>query len=180
MYKTLRRWDDAIKLAERRGYPGLKELRNEQMAYLLRTGQEEQAGQVLEERDEPDQAMTLYMKAKKTARAARLALKMPHLLQNETLMTKIVSALVKSGFVKFFFRMSQITSFPIFFPELYELAGDLTYKLDKAESSIAMYRVGGCFSRAIDLARNVSPEEVTILEEEWGDWYDNSFYFINT
>lgn len=97
MYKNLRRWDDAVKLAERRGYPGLDELRNEQMAYLLRTGQEEQAGQVLEDRGEPDKAMSLYMKAKKTSKAARLALKIPHLLQDDALMGRIISALVKSG-----------------------------------------------------------------------------------
>lgn len=97
MYKNLRRWDDAIKLAERRGYYGLKELREEQMMYLLRSGQEEQAGQVLEERGEPDQAMTLYMKVKKTSKAARLALKMPHLLQDDELMHRVISALVKTG-----------------------------------------------------------------------------------
>lgn len=97
MYKTLRRWDDAIKLAERRGYNGLQDLRDEQMAYLLRTGQEEQAGQVLEERGEPDKAMTLYMKARKTSKAARLALKMPHLMQDEALMERVLIALVNSG-----------------------------------------------------------------------------------
>lgn len=97
MYKNLRRWDDAIKLAERRGYNGLKELREEQMSYLLKSGQEEQAGQVLEDRGEPDQAMTLYMKAKKTSKAARLALKMPHLLEDDELMHRVISALVKTG-----------------------------------------------------------------------------------
>lgn len=97
MYKNLRRWDDAIKLAERRGYSGLQELRDEQMAYLLRTGQEEQAGQVLEERGEPDKAMTLYMKGRKTSKAARLALKMPHLLRDESLMERLLTSLVNSG-----------------------------------------------------------------------------------
>lgn len=97
MYKSLRRWDDAIKLAERRGHSGLQDLRDEQMAYLLRTGQEEQAGQVLEERGEPDKAMTLYMKARKTSKAARLALKMPHLMQDESLMERVLTALVNSG-----------------------------------------------------------------------------------
>lgn len=101
MYKRLRRWDDAVRLAERRGHAGLATLRDEQMAYLLGSGQEEQAGQVLEDRGETDQAMALYMKARKTSRAARLALKMPHLLQNETLMHRVTSALVKSGMLGF-------------------------------------------------------------------------------
>lgn len=97
MYKNLRRWDDAVKLAERRNYDGLEELREQQMTFLLSTGQEEQAGQVLEERGETDQAMVLYMKARKFARAARLALKMPHLLQDEDLMGRVTAALVKAG-----------------------------------------------------------------------------------
>lgn len=97
MYKNLRRWDDAVKLAERRNFDGLTELREQQMTFLLSTGQEEQAGQVLEERGEIDQAMVLYMKAKKFSRAARLALKMPHLLQDEDLMGRVISSLVKAG-----------------------------------------------------------------------------------
>lgn len=53
---------------------------------------------------------------------------------------------------------------------MYELAADLYKKLDQNESAISLYRRSGSFSRAIDLARQVSPEEVTVLEEEWGDW----------
>lgn len=69
MYIKLRRWDDAIKLAERRGYPGVYELREKQMAYLLATNQEEKAGEVLEERGEKDKALTLYMKANKPGKS---------------------------------------------------------------------------------------------------------------
>ena len=54
---------------------------------------------------------------------------------------------------------------------MYELAGDLLYKLQQPEVAISLYRKGGAFPRAIELARNVSPEEVINLEEEWGDWY---------
>lgn len=200
MYKRLRHWDEAIRLAERRGYARLDALRDEQMAYLLGNGQEEQAGQVLEDRGEPDQAMTLYMKAGKTARAARLALKMPHLQQNEQLMHRVTSALVKSGramgramrntrsqfgvctnggnFVgpfphsidgKTYFRGTRTRTFLA--SELFELAGDLSNRLQQPEEAIAMYQRGGAFARAIELARNVQPELVTVLEEEWGDWY---------
>lgn len=54
--------------------------------------------------------------------------------------------------------------------ELYELAGDLSQKMNRSNAAIDYYRKGKIFARAIELARNVSPEEVTILEEEWGDW----------
>lgn len=36
--------------------------------------------------------------------------------------------------------------------------------------AIDYYRKGNVFARAIEMARNISPEEVTTLEEEWGDW----------
>lgn len=54
--------------------------------------------------------------------------------------------------------------------ELFELAGDLSHRLNHTEAAIDMYRKGGAYARAIELARKVSPEEVTVLEEEWGDW----------
>lgn len=149
MYIKLRRWDDAIKLAERRGYPGLYDLKEKQMNYLLSTNQEEKAGEVLEERGERDKALTLYMKANKPGRAAKLALKTPSLLQNEELVSRIVSLLVRS--------------------ELYELAGDLSQKTDQLDMAMKFYKKGNSFSRAIEIARLVSPDEVTVLEEEWGD-----------
>lgn len=54
--------------------------------------------------------------------------------------------------------------------ELYELAGDLSQKMNQPNAAIDYYRKGKVFARAIELARGVSPEEVTTLEEEWGDW----------
>lgn len=38
MYKTLRRWDEALALGERRGYHLIDNLRDEQMTYLLNSG----------------------------------------------------------------------------------------------------------------------------------------------
>lgn len=149
MYIKLRRWDDAIKLAERRGYPGLYDLKEKQMTYLLATNQEEKAGEVLEERGERDKALTLYMKANKPGRAAKLALKTPSLIQNEDLVSRIISLLVRS--------------------ELYELAGDLAQKTNQLDTAMKFYKKGNSYSRAIEIARVVSPDEVTVLEEEWGD-----------
>lgn len=150
MYQKLKRWDDAIKLAEKRGYHGLSNLQEKQMEYLLSSGQEEKAGNVLEDQGDVDKAMTLYLKAKKPVRAARLALKIPYLLNNDELMSRVSSALVNA--------------------ELFELAGDLAQKMSQPEAAINLYRKGGAYARAIEVARNVSPDDVTSLEEEWGDW----------
>lgn len=97
MYKDLRRWDDAIKLADRRGYSDIDSLLKEQMSFLLKSNQEEKAGQVLEARGETDQAMTLYLKANRPTKAARLLLKLPSLLHDEELLNRVITSLVKSG-----------------------------------------------------------------------------------
>lgn len=150
MYKSIQKWDDAIQLASRHGYSGVDELMKDQMSHLMHSGQEEMAGQVLESRGEIDQAMTLYLKAKEPIKAARLILKSPQLLHDAELLNRVISLLVES--------------------DLYELAGDLSQKVQQPSSAIDYYRKGQKFERAIELARRVSPEEVTILEEEYGDW----------
>ena len=149
MYIKLKRWDDAIKLAERRGFAGLGDLKDQQMKYLLSTNQEEKAGEVLEERGEKDKALTLYMKANKPGKAAKLAIKTPSLLQNTDLVSRISASLVKA--------------------EHFELAGDLAQKTSQLDLAVKFYRQGGAYSRAIEIARYVSPDDVTTLEEEWGD-----------
>lgn len=102
MYKDLRKWDDAIKLADRRGYSDIESLLKEQMTFLLKSNQEEKAGQVLEARGETDQAMTLYLKSNRPTKAARLLLKLPHLLHDEELLNRVITSLVKSGMLFIF------------------------------------------------------------------------------
>lgn len=97
MYKKLNKWDDAIKLATQRGYYGLNELRQEQMSYFLNSGQEDRAGTVLELQGEVENAMLLYMKAKKPMKAARLLMKVPHMLRDSDLVDKIISLLLVHG-----------------------------------------------------------------------------------
>ncbi|XP_033237758.1 intraflagellar transport protein 172 homolog isoform X1 [Drosophila pseudoobscura] len=150
MYQQLRMWDEAVALAERRGYARLAELKQQHMDFLLSSEQPEKAGQVLEEQGELQQAMGLFLKANKPARAARLALKTPQLLQDEHLMLQVTEGLVHC--------------------ELYELAGDIAHRLSRPEAALALYRKGGAYARALELARVVEPQEVTALEEEWGDW----------
>lgn len=97
MYRRLQKWDEAIKLATQRAYADVDVLREQQMTYLINSGQEEKAGQILEEKNDTDRAMSLYLKAKQPIKAARLMLKIPQLLQNEELVDRVSSALVKAG-----------------------------------------------------------------------------------
>lgn len=150
MYKSLQKWNEAIQIASRHGYSGIDELMKDQMSHLMQSGQDEIAGQVLESRGEIDQAMSLYLKAKEPIKAARLILKSSQLLHDTELLNRVISLLVES--------------------DLYELAGDLLQKVQQPGEAINYYRKGQKFERAIELARRVSPEEVTALEEEYGDW----------
>ncbi|XP_055373567.1 intraflagellar transport protein 172 homolog [Condylostylus longicornis] len=150
MYKNLRMWDDAINLAEKRGYSGISKLREDQMKFLLMTNQEEKAGKVWEERGDAEKAIQLYLKARKAPKAARLLLKTPALMENEDLVAQITEALLKS--------------------ELFELAGDIALKLSRPEAALTLYRKGAAYPRAVELARQVAPDDVIALEEEWGDW----------
>lgn len=102
MYKDLRKWDEAIKLADRRGYSNVDTLLKEQMSFLLKSNQEEKAGQVLETRGDTDQAMTLYLKANRPTKAARLLLKLPHLLHDDELLNRVITSLIKSGKINSF------------------------------------------------------------------------------
>ncbi|XP_037945105.1 intraflagellar transport protein 172 homolog [Teleopsis dalmanni] len=150
MYKMLRMWDEAVGLGEKRGYVNLQQLKEDQMSFLLSTGQEEKAGHVLEKQGEPRKAMILFLKANKPARAAKLALKTPQLMEDENLMVNVTDGLIKC--------------------ELFEMAGDIAFKLNQSDVALELYRKGGAYARALDLARTVAPDDVTILEEEWGDW----------
>lgn len=178
MFKDLRRWDDAIKLADRRGYSESDELLKEQMSFLLKTGQDEKAGSVLEARGDLDQAMTLYLKANQPTKAARLLLKSQQLLHDEEVFSRVINSLIASGlkiFIFFFFAknyhsLHSATANNLSLLELFELAGDLSRKVKRSNEAVDYYRKGNAFARAIELARNISPEEVTTLEEEWGDW----------
>lgn len=108
MHKDLRKWDEAIKLADRRGYSEIETLLKEQMSFLLKSNQEEKAGQVLEARGDTDQAMTLYLKANRPTKAARLLLKLPHLLHDEELLNRVITSLIKSGMyclISIYFRV---------------------------------------------------------------------------
>lgn len=121
MYKKLQKWDDAIKLANQRGYADIDTLREQQMSYLISSGQEEKAGQILEEKSDTDRAMSLYLKAKQPIKAARLMLKIPQLLQNEELVGRVTAALVKAGKIPHVFLLLayQLFEFYIYFVQNY-------------------------------------------------------------
>ncbi|KAJ9575458.1 hypothetical protein L9F63_007663, partial [Diploptera punctata] len=149
MYQQFHKWDEALALAERKGHPKYGELREKHLKWLLETRQEERAGELKEKEGDYDAALSLYLRASLPTRASRLIQNNPEMLQNEELIAKVTSSLLRA--------------------ELFEQAGEIYEKVNQTEKAFDCYRKAQAFSRAIELARFVSPQEVVHLEEQWGD-----------
>ncbi|KAL3276031.1 hypothetical protein HHI36_020760 [Cryptolaemus montrouzieri] len=149
MYKKLYKWDQALRLAKRRNYGGLKELQDEYMALLVTTNQFEKVGEVLENEGKYEQALNMYLKSKKLTRIPNLMFQHPELLKD----TNLVATVLKN-FLRF---------------ELFEAAAEIYEKLDKPDLALECFKKGKAWSKALELARVQSPDQVVELEEQWGD-----------
>nr|XP_023018691.1 intraflagellar transport protein 172 homolog [Leptinotarsa decemlineata] len=150
MYKKLHKWDEALRLAEQRNYEHLKDLKDEHMSLLLQTGQYEKVGQVLEKERKYEEALNMYIKSNKLLRVPNLLSKHPQLLNDLAVVANVLKNLINQ--------------------ELFEPAAEIYEKLDKPDLAMECYRKGKVWNKAVDLARNVSPDQVVQLEEEWGDF----------
>jgi len=54
--------------------------------------------------------------------------------------------------------------------KFYETAGDFFKTTGQRGRALDVYRKGRCFDKALRLAKRYYPNEVTNVEEEWGDW----------
>jgi len=149
MYQELHKWDESLAIAEAKRHPELESLRSAYLQYLMKSAQEEKAGEVKENSEEYLEAINLYMKANLPAKAARLALRVHSLANDHDLLERIATALLKGSF--------------------YERAGDLFEKTNSQQRALDAYRKGKAYRRAVELARSSFPNEVVRLEEEWGD-----------
>ncbi|XP_014243162.1 intraflagellar transport protein 172 homolog [Cimex lectularius] len=150
MYKQLHKWDEAISLAEASGYTKLSLLKNEYVIWLMKTGQQEKAGQVKQESGQYTEAIDLYLSAGLPAAAGRLVVSKPELLEDSMLLKKITAELTKA--------------------ELYQQAGQVYEAAGDNMRAMQCYRKGNAFATALHLARFVAPQDVVALEEEWGDY----------
>ncbi|XP_076397740.1 intraflagellar transport protein Oseg2 isoform X2 [Megachile rotundata] len=147
MYQRYWHWEDALTLAQNRGYPGLQELRDRHLTWLLESGQAARAAAILENTN-PRRAVKLYLDARRPGRAARLVLTDDELLKDRTIVNEIV-------------RVLKMT-------DLMELAGELLEKTSEPQEAIKCYSQAGVFARAVELAREVDPTCVVDLERDWG------------
>lgn len=148
MYIRLHKWENALAIAEARGYTGLDALRKRYFEVLVASGQEVKAGDLLERQGDHVGAIHLYIKGGGAAHAAALVVQ-HGLTSDTTLMEQIVSGLISGG--------------------LLEKAGDFMQDLGMLERALAAYQDGHAYGRAIDLCRRAFPARVVQVEEMWGD-----------
>ncbi|XP_015595286.1 intraflagellar transport protein 172 homolog [Cephus cinctus] len=147
MYQKYWHWEDALALAQNRGWVGLDELKDKHLSWLLESGQAARAAAIIEP-DNPRRAVKLYLEARRPGRAARLVLANNELLEDDSLVSDVIGILKAA--------------------DLMELAGELLEKTSDATGAIKCYAQAGIFARALELARKVEPNSVVSLEKEWG------------
>lgn len=148
MYKSLHNYHDAVRVAEARSHPSVKELRKERMDYYMRTGQEDLAADAKLEEGDPDEAVALLLKGGFPAKAANVAA-----THKARLSAGSIDAVSK-----------KLTNFGML-----ERAGELFEALHDYARAKDCYRSAGAYPRALAIARTHSPSEVVSLEAEYGD-----------
>merc|ERR1719487_2262857 len=149
MYQELHQYDEAIRLAERKGHPKAIELKNHYLQWLLSTQQEEKAGELQENEGDYVKAIELYLKGGMAAKAAAVVAR-NNANYSQELLQKVVAALQASG--------------------MHDKAGELYERMGQVQPAMEAYRRGHAYCQAVELAKQQQPALVVQLEEEWGDW----------
>ncbi|XP_050351662.1 intraflagellar transport protein 172 homolog [Nymphalis io] len=150
MYKQFNRWTDAITLAEKTDRDTAKTLKQQYMDYLTSTGRYGTAGAALLARGDPRGAVRLWLRGARARRAAAALLHHPALLHDDELLHAVLDRLVQE--------------------EWWEVAGEISERRGDAATAVEYYAKGNNYGRAVQLAREACPGEVTRLEGEWGAW----------
>jgi intraflagellar transport protein 172 len=72
MYQELHRWDESIKIAEKKSHPDVREFKENYFQWLLETNQEAKAAEVKEREGDYSTSITLYLKGGLPAKAANV------------------------------------------------------------------------------------------------------------
>ncbi|CAH1638763.1 unnamed protein product [Spodoptera littoralis] len=150
MYKMFNKWMEAIALAERTDRASVASLKQQHMDYLTSTGRLGEAGAVLASSGDVQGGVRLWLRGGRARRAARTLLLHPHLLRDTDLLDAVHTQLVQE--------------------EWWETAGEISERKGDTRAAVEYYAKGNNYARAVQLAREACPGEVTRLEGEWGAW----------
>lgn len=150
MYRQLLQWEDALRVAETYNLSDRHQIRQDYLQWLQTTCQESAAAEVYERAGDYASAVTMCLKAGLPSKAAKLMLHRDELLSDAEAVHQVVTALQRCN--------------------MYVQAGEMYQATAKLDKAFELYRKGHAYAKAIDLARQTFPGEVTFLEELWGDY----------
>ncbi|KAL0822632.1 hypothetical protein ABMA28_004664 [Loxostege sticticalis] len=154
MYKQFNKWSEAVTLAEKTDRAAVPMLKQQHMDYLTSTGRLGEAGAALASSGDVQGAVRLWLKGGRARRAASLLLQHSSLLRDNELVDAVHTQLIQE--------------------EWWEMAGEISERRGDSRTAVEYYAKGNNFARAVQLAREACPAEVTRLEGMWGNWLVSS------
>ncbi|KAL4703280.1 hypothetical protein ACJJTC_015412 [Scirpophaga incertulas] len=154
MYKQFNRWAEAVALAEKADRASVTILKQQHMDYLTSTGRLGEAGAALAASGDVKGAVRLWLKGGRARRAASLLLQHLSLLRDIELVDSVHTQLIQE--------------------EWWEMSAEISEKRGDTRTAVEYYAKGNDFARAVQLAREACPGEVTRLEGMWGAWLVSS------
>lgn len=121
MFKSVHKWDVALKLADKVGYQELSQLKKDYVDYLTRIDRSEKMADIYKNEGNIEQSATLYLKSKRFIRATNLLLENFSSF-NENTVSTILKQLVKN--------------------EYFEAAAQIYEKLDNKDMALECYKRG--------------------------------------
>eukprot|EP00397_Hematodinium_sp_SG-2012_P000872 GEMP01000873.1.p1 GENE.GEMP01000873.1~~GEMP01000873.1.p1 ORF type:complete len:1750 (+),score=429.25 GEMP01000873.1:263-5512(+) len=149
MYQELHKYDESIRLAEKKNHPNVQHLKESYLQWLLSTQQEEKAGELQEREGNFQKAIELYLRGGMAAKAAALVSR-HNANYSQELLLKIAASLATCG--------------------MHDRAGELFERMGLVQQAMDAYKKGHGYRQAVDLAKHAQPGAVVQLEEMWGDW----------
>ncbi|CAK0863800.1 unnamed protein product, partial [Prorocentrum cordatum] len=149
MYQELHKYDESIRLAERKNHPKVGHLKVTYLQWLMSTQQEEKAGALQEQEGDYVRAIELYLRGGMAAKAASVVQRNNGSYSQE-LLQKVVQGLASAS--------------------MFDRVGELYERMGHLPNAMEAYRRGHAYRQAIELAKQFQPALVVQLEEEWGDW----------
>ena len=139
MYQNLHKWDEAIKIAEKKNIPDVGELKKSYFDWLLDSNQEGKAGEIKEQEGELIMAVDLYLKGGLPALAANVVFNYDTAFPQDVL-ERIATQLSQSG--------------------MQERAGEFYEQMDQLGKALDCYCKGNAFNKALELAKRSEPRLV--------------------
>jgi len=149
MYQILHQWGEAIRVGEQRNHPEADEMKRSYFEYLISSNQEAKAAEIREKEGDYIEAIDLYLRGGRPAKAVHVVNTYKKNYQSD-LLERIATALSTSG--------------------MHDKAGSFYERMSQMDRALESYIKGNAFRNAVDLSRREFPGQVVKLEEAWGDW----------